>query len=203
MEVVTTAAAAAGWVTGAYVLGTLPTASVIGRAAGHDPTREGSGNPGASNVYRLAGPRAGVAVFVLDAAKGAVATGAGLAAGGRPLGIAAGVAAVLGHVFPMPRRFRGGRGVATAGGFMVVAFPAVGAVSAVAWVAVARLTRKASVASLVLVAGAPVGVALSGRPAWEVGAATGVAAVVAARHAGNVGRLLRGQERELAVGEHR
>ena len=203
MAGVTAAATAAGCVTGAYLLGTLPTATVVGRSAGHDPTVEGSGNPGASNVYRIAGRRAGLAVFLVDAAKGAVATAAGLAIGGRPLGIACGMAAVAGHVFPASRRFRGGRGVATSGGFVLVVFPVVGAACVVGWVAVARATRRASLASLALVVGAPIGVALSGRPGWETAAAAAVAALVGARHAGNVRRLLHGEERALPVGERR
>jgi glycerol-3-phosphate acyltransferase PlsY len=197
MTFVTAAATAAGCVAGAYALGTLPTASVIGRATGHDPSAEGSGNPGASNVYRLAGARAGVAVFLVDAAKGALATGVGLAAGGRPLGIAAGMAAVVGHVFPVTRRFRGGRGGATAGGFVLTAFPVVGAAAVAGWLAVARLTRTASLASLTVMVGVPIGVAIAGRPGWEVVATVGLSALIGARHAGNVGRLLRGEEREL------
>jgi glycerol-3-phosphate acyltransferase PlsY len=67
----------------AYLLGTFPAAQLVGGARGHDPTREGSGNPGASNVYRLAGRRAGATVFALDLVKGALATGAGYALDGR------------------------------------------------------------------------------------------------------------------------
>jgi glycerol-3-phosphate acyltransferase PlsY len=197
---VTGPATAAGCITGAYVLGTLPTAAVVGRAVGHDPTAEGSGNPGASNVYRLAGARAGAAVFVIDAAKGAVATAAGLAVGGRPVGVAAGIASVMGHVFPVTRRFRGGRGVATALGFVAVAYPVVGVCAGAGWAAVARLTRTASMASLAVAAGVPIAVALSGRPLWEVAGVTAVSAVVILRHADNVARLLRGEEQALPVG---
>src|SRR5207249_3926010 len=107
----------------AYFLGTFPAAQVVSQRAGRDPTREGSRNPGASNVYRLAGRRAGLAVFAGDLAKGLVAAGVGLAVGGRPLGMLCGAAAVLGHVFPVTRGFRGGRGVATAGGLALVLFP--------------------------------------------------------------------------------
>ena len=80
-----------------YLLGTFPTALIVARLAGHDPTKEGSGNPGASNVYRLAGAQAGMAVFLGDAAKGAIATGMGRAAGGPRLALACGIAAVVGH----------------------------------------------------------------------------------------------------------
>src|SRR5207248_7004336 len=87
-----------------YLLGTFPTALIVARLAGHDPTTEGSHNPGATNVYRLAGPGAGAAVFVGDAAKGALATAAGRAAAPPSFAMACGLAAVVGHVFPVFRR---------------------------------------------------------------------------------------------------
>jgi glycerol-3-phosphate acyltransferase PlsY len=139
-------------------------------------------------------------VFAVDAAKGALATAVGFAVGGRPLGIAAGMAAVVGHIFPVTRRFRGGRGVATAGGLVLVAYPVVGATAVVGWLAIAKLTRTASLASLAVMAGVPIGVAVSGRPGWEVAATVALSALVAARHADNVGRLIRGEERDLPVG---
>src|SRR5262245_37826379 len=90
-----------------YVLGTLPFAQVVAGRLGHDPTLEGSGNPGASNVFRTAGRGAGVAVFALDALKGMAAVAVGWVFGGRDLALVAGVAAVVGHVFPVTRGFRG------------------------------------------------------------------------------------------------
>jgi glycerol-3-phosphate acyltransferase PlsY len=95
-----------------YLLGTIPTAELVGRRAGHDPTLEGSGNPGASNVFRTVGARAGALVFAGDVVKGMVATGIGLAAGDRMLALVCGAAAVVGHIAPVTRRFRGGKGVA-------------------------------------------------------------------------------------------
>src|SRR5437868_3349444 len=80
-----------------YLLGTFPTALIVARLTGHDPTTEGSGNPGASNVYRLAGAKAGLAVFLGDAAKGAAATAIGRAAGGPPLALARGDEPALDH----------------------------------------------------------------------------------------------------------
>src|SRR5437763_3796367 len=180
-----------------YLLGTFPTAVIVARVTGHDPTKEGSGNPGASNVYRLAGARAGLAVFLGDAAKGAVATGVGRAAGGPPLALACGLAAVLGHVFPVFRRFRGGRGVATAAGTVAVLEPIVAVPFVAVWLLVARLTGKASLASLVVIGATPVAVFALDRPAWEKLGMAGLAAVVVARHAGNLVRLARGDEPEL------
>ena len=190
-----------GLLTLSYLLGTFPTALIVARLAGHDPTKEGSGNPGASNVYRLAGAKAGLAVFLGDAAKGAAATGIGRAAGGPPLALACGVAAVLGHVFPVFRGFRGGRGVATAAGTVAVVEPLVAVPFAAAWLLIARLSGRASVASLVVIGATPVVVLALDRPAWEKLGMAGLAAVVVARHAGNLVRLARGDEPALEHAE--
>ena len=85
----------------AYLIGTFPSASLVARANGIDIRTVGSGNPGASNVARVLGWRRGVWVFVLDAAKGALAAGLGLVVDGRPAGYWLGAAAVIGHVFPV------------------------------------------------------------------------------------------------------
>src|SRR4051812_39974792 len=108
----------AGWalVVPCYLLGTFPTALLVGRREGRDPTTEGSGNPGASNALRTMGRRAGALVLLGDLGKGVVATAVGQAAGGAAVGVACGVAAVVGHIFPVTRGFRGGKGVAAGGG---------------------------------------------------------------------------------------
>jgi acyl phosphate:glycerol-3-phosphate acyltransferase len=185
---------AAGLLGLSYLLGTFPTALIVARLAGHDPTTEGSGNPGASNVYRLAGARAGLAVFLGDAAKGAIATGIGRAVGGPPVAMACGLAAVLGHVFPVFRGFRGGRGVATAAGTVAVLEPFVAVPFVAIWLLTARLTGRASVASLAVIGATPVVVFALDRPAWEKAGMAGLAAVVVARHAGNLVRLAQGDE---------
>src|SRR3954469_18761612 len=86
-----------------YLLGTLPTAMAVGRRLGRDPTLEGSGNPGATNVYRTAGRRAGLLVGAVDVLKGAVPTAIGYTIDGRPLATVAWIAAVAGHVLPLTR----------------------------------------------------------------------------------------------------
>jgi glycerol-3-phosphate acyltransferase PlsY len=192
--------AGAGYLALSYLLGTFPTALIVARLTGHDPTKEGSGNPGASNVYRLAGAQAGAAVFVGDAAKGAIATAVGRAVGGPQFALACGIAAVLGHVFPLFRGFRGGRGVATAAGTVAVLEPVVALPFVALWLLIARLTGRASVASLVVIGATPVAVVALDRPGWEKAGMAGLAAIVVARHAGNLVRLARGDEPSL---EHR
>src|SRR5262249_22510757 len=132
----------------AYLLGTFPSAALVARAGGRDILREGSGNPGASNTFRLLGWKAGLLVLVLDLAKGAAAAGVGLALDGHRGAFILGVGAVVGHVYPVTRRFHGGRGVATAAGVMAVVFPLETAGLAIVWFAIARGLGKASVASI-------------------------------------------------------
>ena len=94
------------------------------------------------------GWKAGLVVLLADFAKGAIASGVGLAVAGRGGAFALGIAAVVGHMFPVTRRFKGGKGVATAGGMLIVLYPWIVLVLAVVWFLVARVLKLASVASL-------------------------------------------------------
>ena len=179
----------------AYLVGTFPTARLIAGNA----IEGGSGNPGASNAFRVAGARAGALVFGGDVAKGALATAAGLAASGRPLAFACGAAAVVGHCFPVTRPTKGGKGVATAAGMALVLFPVATAAAAVAWAVIAKLTKKASIASVAAIVMIPAGAAVQGRPAWELASLIAVALLVVARHAPNLRRLARGEEQSLST----
>lgn len=183
-----------------YVLGTLPTALLVGRRTGVDPTTSGSGNPGASNVYRTSGKKAGALVLLGDLAKGAIAAGAGLAVDGRGLGIACGLAAVLGHVLPVTRWRRGGKGVATAAGAVLVLFPLHALAMAVVWGLTLLVGRRASLASIAAAVAVPVALAVSGEPAGYVGGVASMAALVVVRHAPNIRRLVRGDEPALRAG---
>lgn len=181
----------------AYLLGTFPSASLVARANGVDIRSVGSGNPGASNVTRALGWRKGVWVFVLDAAKGALAAAAGLVVSGRPAAYVLVAAAVLGHVFPVWQRFRGGKGVATGGGGFAVLSPLVFAVLVPTWFVISKLSRTASLASIVIVVLLPVGVGIVRREWWEVVATAALCALVMVRHLGNIQRLATRQEHAL------
>ena len=184
---------------GAYLLGTFPTAWLATRHRGVDPTATGSGNPGATNVYRTAGRRAGVLTLVGDLVKGAAAAGLGWAVGGHGLGVACGVAAVVGHVAPLTRLSRGGKGVATVAGMALVLFPPAGVASAVAFAVVTGLSRTVSLGSIAAVVVLPAAAGALGAPGWEVAALAGCAVVVIARHRANIGRLWRGEEPHLGA----
>ena len=178
----------------AYLLGTFPSAVIVARSKGIDITTVGSHNPGASNVGRVLGTAWGVLVFALDGLKGAIPASLGLLID-EPKGTYALIAAVvLGHMFPVTRRFKGGKGVATIGGAIVVLHPVVFAILTAIWVLIRTTTSKASLGSIVIAIGLPLGVALSGSPGWEVAASGGLAALVVLRHLDNIRRLLGGSE---------
>lgn len=178
----------------AYALGTFPTAQLIGRVAGHDPTREGSRNPGATNVYRIAGRFPGATVLLGDVVKGLLPALVGLLVGDRALAAACGGAAVVGHMFPVQRRLKGGKGVATLGGMTWVLWPLVAAGGLVAWVLIVKATGRSSLGAIIGVPLLTVGVALVGSDGWEIAFMGVASAVVVARHHDNIRRLLRGEE---------
>lgn len=185
---------AAGVVAAGYLLGTLPTALVVARRRGVDPTAMGSRNPGATNVARTAGTTAGVLTLAGDLAKGAAAAGLGWAAGGRGLAVACGTAAVLGHVAPATRRFRGGKGVATGAGMALASVPGAALVAGAVFAVVAAAGRRASLASIAGTVALPAAAGATGATGPEVAALAAGAALVVARHRSNVVRLLRGEE---------
>lgn len=181
----------------AYLVGTFPSAQLVARRRGIDITAAGSGNPGASNVSRVLGRKAGIAVFVLDALKGFLPALAGFLIDGYAGGLALGTAALLGHIFPVTRRFKGGKGVANAAGMGLAIYPLVAVTLTLLWLVVAKVTKRASLGSLVIAVGMPLGLVLLGRPVGEILTVAAIAALMAARHAGNIARLVRGQEHTL------
>ena len=118
--------------------------------------------------------------------------------GGRALGVGCALAAVVGHVAPLTRRFRGGKGVATLVGAALVLLPVVMAVLGVAWALIVRIGGVAAAGSLVVAAGLPVGAALTGRSPAEVAMWAAAGLVVITRHRDNIGRLRRGEEPSLS-----
>jgi glycerol-3-phosphate acyltransferase PlsY len=170
---------------------------MVARSRGVDILTQGSGNPGASNVARVLGTRWGALVFGLDAVKGAVPAAIGLVVGTRPDAYILVSAAVLGHMFPITRRFRGGKGVATMGGAMLVLHPITSLILLALWIVVRKATGKASLASLLITVGLPVGIAIGGVPAWEIVYVVALCTLVLVRHVDNIKRLI--SRRELSA----
>jgi len=182
----------------AYVLGTFPSAILIARANGVDISTFGSGNPGASNVTRALGWRKGAWVYALDAGKGALAAGLGLALDGRPAAYWCAAAAVVGHMFPVFRHFKGGKGVATGSGALLVVQPILAPLAVGVWWIVTRVTGKAALGSVIAVSLVPIGIIVMDQPRWELLAVAGVCALILLKHAGNIKRLIRREEHSLS-----
>lgn len=185
----------------AYIVGSIDFAVVVSRMNGVDIRSVGSGNPGAANVMRALGRGPAVMVFVGDMLKGVVAAAMGMVVSGDPVGalaFGAGLAAVVGHCYPVFHRFRGGKGVATAVGMVLFTIPVGGLVLVLIWAVGARLTRISAVGSLALaVASVPVAVwqGIRGLPLLLLGVTF---LLVVWRHKANIGRLLSGEERLLS-----
>ncbi|MEC8975067.1 MAG: glycerol-3-phosphate acyltransferase [Actinomycetota bacterium] len=181
-----------------YALGTFPTAHIVAGFVGHDPTSEGSGNPGASNVYRVAGAKAGAIVLIGDLLKGLVPSLVCLLIDGRVLGLVAGLAAMIGHIAPITRKLSGGKGVATLTGLSVVLYPLVTLALFVVWVPLMKLFRRASIGSLVMVILFPIGVLIMPGTRWYEAIITGAASIlVTMRHHENIKRLFKGEEQAI------
>jgi len=191
--------AAVLWLLASYFVGAIPTSYLLSRLfAGIDLRQHGSGNLGATNLYRVLGWKYAIPAAVVDIAKGAipVLVFAPQVSDSQLFALACGVAAILGHVFSVFVGFKGGKGVATAAGVMLGLAPLALAVSAVVWALLVRLTGYVSVGSIAAAVVLPLAVYLledSTSPAllWIAAA---IAAGVIFLHKGNIQRLLKGTE---------
>jgi len=182
----------------AYVVGAIPMSWLVARlAAGVDLRRVGSGNLGATNLYRTLGWRYAIPAGLFDIAKGAVPTimlpgRVGTAAW---LPLAVGGAAVVGHVFSVFVRFRGGKGVATAAGVVLALAPIPLLASFLAWVVILKATGYVSLASMVGAVVFPIGAAIAGTTnPYVVPVGAALAVFIVFTHRANIGRLLAGTE---------
>lgn len=184
----------------AYLLGSISFAVIVVRAvSGEDIRAQGSGNAGATNVLRAYGKKPALLVALLDVAKGTAAVLLMRLATADPWwSAAAGLAVVLGHVFPVFYGFRGGKGVATAVGAFAVLAPLALLCCMAVFVLVVALTRYVSLGSVIsMVLLPPVAGVLFHAPRPVVTAAAVTALVVVFKHLGNLKRLARGEERKL------
>lgn len=185
---------------GAYLLGSIPFAWLFVTAAGRgDVRRIGSGNVGATNAMRAAGWKVALPIALLDIGKGVAAVVLMRVVTPNPAWVAAaGLAAVVGHCFPVWLKFSGGKGVATgAGVFFTLAWPTMVVVAAV-WVVVLATFRWVSLASVVAAASFPVALFFIAGPSSPVMACAALTAgVIIWRHRGNLARLARGEEPRL------
>jgi glycerol-3-phosphate acyltransferase PlsY len=178
------------------MLGSVSSAIIVCKLMGlPDPRSEGSGNPGATNVLRIGGKKAAALTLVGDMLKGyipvALAMWFWLDA---PTVIAIGMAAFIGHLWPVFFEFKGGKGVATELGVLFGLNPIIGAISALVWLFIAKGLKISSLAALVAMALAPVVTwFVSGLTTWTVGVAI-MSLILIWRHKSNIQRLLSGEE---------
>lgn len=184
----------------AYLLGAVPFGILAGRLKGVDIRAQGSGNLGATNVSRVLGRPWGTLVFALDALKGALPVLlVQRLVPGPAWAVGAGLAAILGHVFPVYLGFRGGKGVATSAGTLLALAPLATAAAFALWLTVVGLTRMISAGSLAAAAALPIAHFALGGDAL-VGALTVlVTLLVWLRHRGNIARILKGTESKLGM----
>jgi glycerol-3-phosphate acyltransferase PlsY len=185
-------------VTFGYLIGSVPFAQLLSRRRGIDLRRVGSGNVGASNVLRTSGVRIAVLAMCLDSFKGALAVLlVDWIAASPGAAVAAGVASIIGHIYPLWLRFRGGKGVATAAGVFAVITPAAVGVAGVVFLAAVWLTRYISVGSLAGTVALASLTVLGDYPAAVALGATVSASVILYRHRANILRLMSGTERRV------
>lgn len=197
-------------VVGAYLVGSLSFAVIVSKGFGlSDPRTYGSKNPGATNVLRSGNKAAAATTLLLDAIKGwlpmwAVKTW-GMAHGLGDVTLAAvGLAAFVGHLFPVFFRFKGGKGVATAAGMLFGVDWLLGVLTLAAWVAVVAVSRMSSLGAIAAAVLAPAIYLFGAGEAWVfVGPMAGAIVVMGAllvwRHADNISRLLQGKEPKLGA----
>jgi len=182
-----------------YLIGAIPSGYLLFRSSENEDIRRfGSGATGATNVLRLKGWRLAIPVALMDLAKGFVPSIVILGVSGDPV-LAAGCAslAVLGHCFPVYIGFRGGKGVATAAGAMFAIAPLAACGSLAVFVATVALSRYISLASLLAAALFPLFLALFQVPTPVLLVSLPILVIILVRHAGNIGRLVRGTERKF------
>jgi len=189
----------------AYLTGSLSFAVIVSRLMGlSDPRSYGSKNPGATNVLRSGNRKAAVLTLAFDVLKGYVPVLLALIFGAR-FGLGettvalVGLAAFLGHLWPVFFRFQGGKGVATAAGVLLALNPGLGAATLLSWAIVAAFSRYSSLASIVAAAFAPFYQLLIWGPEAALWAIVPMSALLIWRHAANIRKLLAGTESRLGA----
>ena len=183
----------------AYLLGSIPTAYLMGwTLRGIDIRTVGSGNVGATNVFRTIGKVAGISTLLIDIAKGLLAVELALIyRGGDFWPLVAGVAAVAGHSWSLWVNFRGGKGVATSAGVFLALLPGPMGIALLVFAVAFGVSRRVSVGSILAAGALPLAAYFLGSPPARVILAVILSVVVIVRHMPNIRRLLRGEEPPL------
>jgi glycerol-3-phosphate acyltransferase PlsY len=186
------------WFLPGYLLGSIPFGLLLTRMIGVDIRKVGSGNIGTTNVLRTGNKGLAAATLLLDGGKGAVAVLLATHFAGVGAGMLAGVAAFIGHCYPVWLKFRGGKGVATLLGVALAAVPVAGVVALLAWAAAAAVTRYSSVGGMTAAVAAPVAAFALGQPHAALSLAA-MAVILIWKHRENIGRLRSGTESKIGA----
>lgn len=179
-----------------YFLGNISPAILIGRAMGIDIRKEGSGNAGTTNVLRVLGKKAAAATLAIDVLKGVAAVLIGKYIGGQALAMVCGMAALLGHIWPVVFQLRGGKGIATAFGVVVTVQPLLGIIEAAVALVFLIISKRVSVGSMTAAVLLPFAASYF-NPDFLLWAAA-IAVVVLFKHRRNFGRLIKGEEPKIS-----
>lgn len=183
---------------GGYLLGSIPFGLVLTRMAGYGDIRNiGSGNIGATNVLRTGNKALALATLILDSSKGAIAVLVANYFFGFDVAMIAGLAALIGHLFPVWLKFKGGKGVATTLGTLLALKPFVGLAACAVWLLVALATRYSSLSALIAVAAAPAVAQYLYDDANFTALCGVIATLVWIKHRANIQRLVKGEEPKI------
>lgn len=179
----------------AYIIGSFPTGLLLGKLYGVDVRKEGSGNVGATNLYRTVGRKVGIVTLIVDCLKGLIPVVAVvIVCGSHELAAWVGLAAFCGHVFSVFLKFRGGKGVATALGVFLALAPAAVAIAIALFAIVMFTWRYVSLGSIIAAAVMPLAVFFLGGGRSVAAVTLLIAAIVILRHLENIRRLIAGTE---------
>lgn len=182
-----------------YFLGSIPFGLLLTHLAGLGDVRQiGSGNIGATNVLRTGRKGLAAATLLLDAAKGAVAVLIANHCFGQTAATIAGFGALLGHIYPVWLKFKGGKGVATFLGVLIGLAWELAALFAIVWLAVAAITRISSLSAMIATVAVPIGAWFLGYDQVAVASAL-MAVIILIKHRGNIRRLLAGEEPRIGA----
>lgn len=182
----------------AYIVGSIPNGLIFGKLLWHTDLREhGSHNIGATNAWRTLGKGPGFLIFLLDFIKGVIGVGFGMLAASPVAAVLGGVFAIIGHSCSLFLKFKGGKGVATGLGVIVMLMPEVATIVFLIWLLIVFLTRYVSLGSVIAAACVPLIAFLLGKPNAYIFFGIIAALFIIIRHKTNIERLLNGTESKI------
>ena len=179
----------------AYFIGNISPATLVAKAAGIDIRKEGSGNPGTTNVLRVLGKKAAIATLLIDVLKGVAAVMLGRIVGNEWLGVLCGFVVFLGHIWPICFRFKGGKGIATAFGVLLAVDPIVGLLCLAVALLGAAVSKRMSIGSIAGAIALPLLIGYF-KPEFII-VFSAMAVIVIIKHRKNIVRIIKGEEPKL------